>query len=510
MDTQKIELGPDHHSLTPELVEHIAHNQKVKISLSEKAKEKILKSRAVVEKMVKDNRVVYGVTTGFGSFKNKVIDHGHTVELQRNLIRSHAAGVGPFLSQEMVRAAMLVRLNSLSQGFSGVRLELLELLIGMLNKSVVPLVPSQGSVGASGDLAPLSHIGLVLMGEGKAYYKNEILSGGKALKAAGLKPIEFMQKEGLAFNNGTSVMSGMASIALARAKRLQNIADLACAMSLEALCGVSAAFTEKAHLIRPHHGQIASAENIKKFVEGSKLVDSIPNRVQDSYSLRCAPQVHGACRGAIKYIDDVMVCEINSVTDNPIIFSNPDEAISAGNFHGEHIAIALDTLGIALSEFASISERRTAKLVDPANNEGLPAYLIAADKGGLHNGLMIPQYTAAALVSENKVLAHPASVDSIPTSANQEDHVSMGSIATRKAFEILKNVENVLAIEFMTTAQAIEFRGSSKLGKITKAAHKMIREVVPKLDGDREMAKDINKIRELMLSEEFYNLTLYK
>ncbi len=392
------------------------------------------------------------------------------------------------------------------RGFSGVRVEFLELLVQLLNKNIVPLVPSQGSVGASGDLAPLSHIGLVLMGEGKAYYKSQIMDGGAALKNAGLKPIQFMQKEGLAFNNGTSVMGGIGSIVLARANRLQGLFDLSCAMTTEALCGVSGAFSERAQQVRPHHGQIAAAKNIRTFFAGSKLIDSKPNRVQDSYSLRCSPQVHGACRGAIRYVNDVMDCEINSTTDNPLIFSNPDQAISAGNFHGEHIAIAFDTLGIAISEYASISERRTAKLIDPANNDGLPAYLIAAKKGGLHNGFMIPQYTAAALVSENKVLAHPASVDSIPTSANQEDHVSMGSIAVRKAYEILKNAENVLAIEFMTAAQAIEFRDSSKLGKITKLAYKKIRKVVPKLESDREMTKDIDKIRSLILSEDFQKL----
>ena len=506
MDTSKIELGPDHHGLTPESIELVATNPKVKVFLSKKAQENILKSRAIVEKMVEDNRVVYGVTTGFGNFKNKVIDHDHTIELQQNLIRSHAAGVGPFLLPEMVRAGMLVRLNSLSKGYSGVRPILLQLLQDMINKNVVPQVPSQGSVGASGDLAPLSHIGLVLMGEGKAYFKGELMSGSKALKKAGLKPIKFMQKEGLAFNNGTSIMAGIASITLARAKRMQNLADLACAMTLEAVCGVTSAFQEKVHLIRPHPGQILSAKNILRFVNKSKLTNSIPNRIQDSYSLRCAPQVHGACRGAIKYVDDVINCEINSVTDNPLIFSGPDEAISAGNFHGEHIAIAMDTLGIAIAEFGSISERRTAKLVDPSTNEGLPAFLIPQNKGGLHNGLMIPQYTAAALVSENKVLAHPASVDSIPTSANQEDHVSMGSIATRKAYEILKNVENVLAIEYMTAAQAIDFRGSSKLGKFTKLAWKKIREIVPKVEADREMAKDMNLIRELILSDHFVEL----
>jgi histidine ammonia-lyase len=488
-----IEIGPDH-LLTPELVKLISEDTSIKIVISQKAKVKILKSRRTVENMVNKKKIVYGVTTGFGSFKDKAIHHDDIKDLQRNLIRSHSTGVGPFLSNEQVRAAMVVRLNSLSQGYSGVRMELIDLLKELINKNVVPLVPSQGSVGSSGDLAPLSHMGLVLMGEGQAIYKGEKMLGAQALKKAGLRPIEFQSKEGLAFNNGTSVMTGIASITLVKAKNLLDLADMSCALTLEAICGVSSAFDKRIHEIRPHPGQQKSAEQIRKFIKGSKLINSVKNRIQDSYSVRCTPQVHGAARDAISYVEQVTLREINSVTDNPLIFSKENEAISGGNFHGEPIAIAFDVLAIAISEIANISERRTSKLVDPNTNGGLPAFLISNDKAGLHSGLMISQYTAAALVSENKVLAHPASVDSIPTSANQEDHVSMGTIAARKATQIVENVLNVIAIEYMTACQALDFRNKKLMSPKTLSVHKIIRTKVPYLSNDRELSPDIYSI----------------
>ncbi len=500
-------IGPNHH-LTAEQVAEIARNPSLKVALSVSAERKVRASRKVIERMVSEERVVYGVTTGFGSFKNKFIAHDHVVELQRNLLRSHATGVGPLLAPEFVRAALVVRLNSLAQGYSGVRLELLQSLCRLINRNVVPAVPSQGSVGSSGDLAPLSHMGLVLMGEGKAFYRGRLMSGRAALKAAKLTPVVFNAKEGLAWNNGTSVMTGIAATVFADAQRLPDIADAACALSLEAFCGMAKAFDARVHNVRPHPGQQKSASHIRRLIRGSRLVNSVPDRIQDSYSLRCASQVHGAVRDAFEYVGGVIDRELNSVTDNPLIFMHPDEAVSGGNFHGEPIAIAMDTLGIALAELADISERRTAKLVDAANSEGLPAYLIAPEKGGLHSGFMIPQYVAAALVSENKVLAHPASVDSIPTSSNQEDHVSMGTIAARKSAEILRNVEHVLAIELMTAAQGVDFRDSRKLGEGTKALHRFIRKTVPHLDEDREFTDDITSLRSLFLSHRFRDLVL--
>jgi histidine ammonia-lyase len=493
----KIQIGPDHH-LTVETVERIAENPKIKIILSPIARKRIIRSRIVVEKLLKSGKAIYGITTGFGSFKNKTINSKDVVELQKNLIRSHSVGVGEPLTPEQTRASLFVRLNSLVQGYSGVRLELINLLCEILNRDIIPFVPSQGSVGASGDLAPLSHMALVLMGEGQAWYKGKLLSGREALKRAGLKPITFEAKEGLAFNNGTAVMTGIAALVLAKAKRLTTIADIACAMTLEAVCGVTDAFQPEAHRIRLHQGQQVSAANILKFIHGSKLVNSLKNRIQDSYSIRCAPQVHGAVRDALSYVESVVEKELNAVTDNPLIFTRPNRALSAGNFHGEPVAIAMDVFGIAMSELANISERRTAKLIDPATNEGLPAFLVAPEKAGLHSGLMLIQYTAASLVSENKVLAHPASVDSIPTSANQEDHVSMGTIAARKAVKILENTENVLAIEILTACQAIDFRGPEKLGKTTKNVYRTIRKFVPVLTKDRTMNIDIAKTKKLI------------
>lgn len=495
MSTSTVFLGPDHH-LTPETVYRIAHNPDVKIKLSEQAKKRIKKSREAVEEMVEKKRVVYGVTTGFGNFKSIAIEDKDVENLQRNLMRSHSTGVGELYSPEIVRASLVVRLNSLVQGYSGVRLELLQLVTDIINSNIIPAVPCQGSVGASGDLAPLSHMGLVLMGEGEVLTSDgKIISGAAALKKAGLKPITFKAKEGLAWNNGTSVMSGVGCIAIVKAQRLMELADMSCALTVEALCGMSDPFLEEVHKLRPHPGQILSASNIRNYTEGSGLVDSMRQRVQDSYSVRCAPQVHGATRDTISYCQGVIEREINSVTDNPLIFTDPPRAVSAGHFHGQPLAIAFDSLGIAVAELADISERRIAKLVDPATNEGLPAFLISPEHAGLHSGLMISQYTAAALVSENKVLAHPASVDSIPTSANQEDHVSMGSISTRKALKILDNTEHVIVIEFLTNTQAISFRDASRLGKGTKKFYEYVRKSLPVVKEDRQLSQDINSLK---------------
>jgi histidine ammonia-lyase len=473
------------------------------VELSKKAIEKIKKSRKVVENFVSKEKIVYGITTGFGEFKNVFISKNQTRELQENLIRSHSVGVGNPLSEEIVRAAMLLRANSLAKGYSGVRVEIIETLCQMLNKKVHPVMPEKGSVGASGDLAPLSHMTLVLMGEGEAFYNGKRMSGKEAMKLAGIKPIILSAKEGLALNNGTAVMTAIGVLTLYDAENVLKCADIAAAMTLEALFGIDKAFDERIHKLRPHLGQIKSAENIRKLIKNSEILSHTHHeKVQDAYSLRCIPQVHGASRDAINYVRKILETEINSATDNPLIFTNPPRALSGGNFHGQPIAIAMDLLGIALAEIADISERRIARILDPHLNEGLPAFLITKDKGGLNNGYMMAQYTAAALVSENKVLAHPASVDSIPTSANQEDHVSMGTIAARKAREILKNVENVIAIELLCAAQGMDFRLPLKGGQGTRIAHKYIRKYIPHLDKDRILYPEINKVYELIHSGE--------
>ncbi|MFB6181442.1 MAG: histidine ammonia-lyase [Candidatus Magasanikbacteria bacterium] len=496
----KVYLDPDK-KLDTQKVKSVATNSDIEVSLTERAEENIKKCREVVENLSKD-KAVYGINTGFGSFKDKEIDYDDVIQLQKNLIRSHSAGVGSHFSRPIVKAMLVLRLYSFTFGYSGVRLKLAQLVKDMINKEVIPVVPSQGSVGASGDLAPLSHAGLVLMGEGRAYVNDsEILDGADALKKYGLRPIEFKEKEGLAWNNSTSAMSAVAALVVNKSKRLMQLADLACAISYEAFCGITDALDSDLHELKPHSGQKKSAENIKQKLEGSKLVDSYPERIQDSYSLRCAPQVHGAAREAINHVEQVVNTELNSVTDNPLVFPEKRKVISGGNFHGEAIAIAVDSLANAISELANISERRTAKLVDEDNNHGLPAFLVPEQESGVNSGYMIPQYTAAALVSENKSLSHPASVDSIPTSANQEDHVSMGTIGARQALEVVENTENVIAIELLAAAQGVEFRGTEEMGQGTKEAYKKIRNKIDFTQKDREFHKDIEKIKQI----DFFN-----
>lgn len=488
--------------LTIEDVVSVARHRKL-VKLTEGAIEKIKGSRKIIEDFVARGEKVYGVTTGFGEFKNVIISKEQTKKLQENLIRSHSAGVGNPLPEEIVRAAMLLRVNSLAKGHSGVRVEIVETLIEMLNRGVHPIIPEKGSVGASGDLAPLSHIGLVLMGEGEAFYNGERMSGKEAMKLAGIRPIVLSSKEGLALNNGTAVMTAISAIVLYDAENILKCADIAAAMSFEALYGVDKAFNEKIHKARPHPGQIECAENIRKLIKNSEILAEFHKhhkKIQDAYTLRCIPQVHGASRDAINYARKVIETEINSVTDNPLVFTESADVLSGGNFHGQPIAITMDFVGIALSEIANISERRIARLIDPNLNEGLPAFLISKEKGGLHSGYMLAQYTAAALVSENKILAHPASVDSIPTSANQEDHVSMGTIAARKAREILENVKTVIAIEMLCAAQGMDFRLPLRGGEGTRIAHEYIRKHIPHLEEDRILHHEINKIRELVHS----------
>lgn len=460
------------------------------VSLSLKAEQNIIRSRKVVDKLVDGEKVVYGVTTGFGMFSETFIEREYTNALQKNLIVSHAVGAGDFFSPDVVRAAMLLRVNNFTYGYSGIRLETVQALVEMLNRGVTPLVPEKGSLGASGDLVPLAHMVLPLLGLGKATYRGEVMSGAEAMRAAGISTLELTQKEGLALINGTQFMTAVGALTVYDALELLKVADIAAAMSFEAQNGIVDALQARMHAIRPHKGQVDSARIVSALLAGSKNVTRQGEvRVQDAYSLRCTPQVHGASKDAVNYVRQKVDIEINSVTDNPIVFSDTAEAISGGNFHGQPVALAFDFLGIALAEIADVAERRIERMVN-SSLSGLPSFLV--EKGGVNSGFMIVQYTAAALVSENKVLAHPAIVDSIPSSANQEDHVSMGTIAARKAREILGNARRVLAIELMCACQAIDLRGDKGMGVGTRAAYDCVRAKIPYLTEDRPLYDDIN------------------
>lgn len=494
----------DGESLTIENVVEVARGN-AKVALSKKAVEKVRKSRKTLEEFVKKKKIIYGVTTGFGALGNVAISADDVEDLQVNLIRSHSACVGEPLEREVVRALMLLRANTLAKGYSGIRLETLETLIQMLNKHVHPIIPEKGSVGASGDLGPLSHVALVMIGEGEAEYKGEIMKGKEALKEAQIQPAKLDFKEGVALNNGTQMMTALAALAVFDAERLLKTAEITAALSLEALNGISDAFDKRIHEARPHQGQIASAQNMRLLTAKSRLILSGEEAVkkglhpQDPYSLRCVPQVLGAARDAVAYVRRVVETEINSATDNPLIFTNDNTCLSGGNFHGQPIAMAMDFLATALTVVGNISERRTARLIDENLNKGLPQFLVHKDvKKGLHSGLMYAQYTAAALASENKTLAHPASADSIPTSANFEDFVSMGPIAARKTKAILENVEYIVAIELLCAAQAVDFRGAEKLGKGTRAAYDLLRKRVRVLKEDRVLSRDIETLKTLV------------
>lgn len=474
----------------------------VTVEIDEKAKERIKSSRKIVDDIVENGKVVYGITTGFGKFSDVVISNDDCKTLQKNLIISHACGFGNFLSKEVTRTIMLLRINALSKGYSGISLKTLETLLALLNKGVHPCIPEKGSLGASGDLAPLSHMVLPMIGEGTAEYNGEVLEGAEALRRANIEKVELTYKEGLALINGTQVMTAVGAIALYEAVNLAKISDITAALTLEALRGIRTAFDERIHALRPHKGQMDTAKNILALIDGSTLITNQGEiRVQDAYTLRCIPQVHGACKDAINYVNDKLLIEINSVTDNPIVLTNGD-VISGGNFHGEVMALSFDFLGIAISELANISERRLERLINYQLND-LPAFL--TDKGGLNSGFMIAQYAAAALVSENKVLAHPASVDSIPSSANQEDHVSMGTIAARKSLEILNNARRVLATEIMAACQAIDFRKGFKLGAGTQKAYDLVRDNLTFISEDRLMYNDLEKCTELLKDRSFVN-----
>lgn len=460
-----------------------------RVKIDEKAIEGIHQSRAVVENLLSRGLPMYGINTGFGRFADQAISEDQISLLQVNLIRADATGAGTSFSREIVRGILLLRANSVIKGFSGVRLELPETMVKMLNEGVHPIIPEKGSVGASGDLCPLAHMVLPMIGEGEAEYSGQLMDGSKAMDLAGINPLKLQAKEGLALINGTPVMTSIAAHALYAALILQKSADIVSTLTFESLKGIIDVLDPRIHDARGQLGQKDVAANMRVLLNGSDWVTKQGEfRIQDSYSLRCIPQVHGASRMAIKYVQKVVGAELNAATDNPLVFPDSGEVISGGNFHGQPIAIAMDTLAIALAELANISERRIAKLVDPALNHGLPAFLVK--EGGLNCGFMVPQYTAAALVSENKILSHPASVDSIPTSAGQEDHVSMGTIGARKAGIIADHLSRVLGIEWMCAAQAIDLQPRLQLGKGTGEAYALLREHVPFMDKDRIFYKD--------------------
>lgn len=457
------------------------------VHLSNEAKERIVQASKIIQDILKQKRRVYGVTTGFGYLQNTAISPQDAEKLQYNLVVSHAAGVGPEFPQEVVRGMMLLQANKFARGHSGIRLKVVSLLIDFLNENVIPYIPSQGSLGASGDLAPLAHLALVLIGKGHAYYKNTKMTGLEALEKAELSPVKLIAKEGIALLNGTQTMTSIAALAIIDAEYLVEIANLAASMSMEVHQANIDALNPLIHQARPHEGQIKVAQSILELLGGSQRTrQNVP--YQDSYSLRCSPIVHGATLDTIKYVKNVVQIEMNSSTDNPLIFAS-DKILSGGNFHGQPIALAMDFLGIALAELGSISERRIERLLNPTLS-GLPAFL--ASNSGINSGFMIAQYTAASLVSENKQLAFPASIDSIPVSANQEDHVSMGTIAANQTRKIIQHLYHILAIELLCVSQAIDLSEiRNQISPPTRKAYETIRKVVPMMVTDRELAPDI-------------------
>lgn len=496
----------DGSNLTVKLAKEIV-DKNIPIGISPESKPKIKRTREVIEKWIATDEVIYGVTTGFGEFKDVKVPQKDLETLQKNLLISHSAGVGEHLPKNIVRLMLLLRINSLVKGYSGVRLELIERLLKIFNLRIVPFVPSQGSVGSSGDLAPLAHMALFLIGEGYAFLKNELLESNEVLNKVGLNPFKLQAKEGLALINGTQMMTAYAVEIINRAERLSKLADIAGALSVEALKGSVSAFADELQQARPHKGQINTADNLRSLLKNSEIRMSHIDceKIQDAYSLRCIPQVHGAVKDTIEFVKKTIEIEINSATDNPLIFPSSENKkahhIEGGNFHGEPIALAMDFLKIALSELGNISERRSARLVD-GNLSGLPRALTSS-KEGLNSGLMIAQYTAASLASENKVLSHPASVDSIPTSANQEDHNSMGSIAARKCFEVLNNTEKIIAIEFLCASQGIDFLKPLKCGKGTAVSYNLLRKQVKHITNDVIISEYIQRICSVIYNPKF-------
>jgi histidine ammonia-lyase len=495
------EIVIDGESLTFEQVVAVAYGTpgEPRVVLAESAKAAVTRCADAVQTLLDRGEIAYGITTGFGAFKDKIIGPEDAATLQRNVVVSHAAGVGDAFDIATVRAIMLIRANTLARGFSGIRLKTLELILECLNRGVHPVIPEKGSLGASGDLAPLAHFACVLIGEGEAEYQGEILPGGEALACAGLSPVTLAPKEGLALTNGTAVMTAVGVLETVRARKLAEFADVSGCLSLEALHGTVLAFDERVHALRPHPRQIECAKNLRKILAESEFVREFDStNVQDAYTLRCMPQVHGACRDAVLYAEWLLKLELNAVTDNPLIFVEGEkiDVISGGNFHGEPLALAFDYLTIALGELGNISERRIMRLTDEHSNEHvLPLFL--TEHGGLNSGFMVVQYTAAALCAENKILAHPASVDTIPSSANVEDHVSMGVTAALKLRHVAGNLENILSLELLCAAQGVDFRrkasgADAKLGVGTRGIYKVLRASVPFIVKDEYMKSHLN------------------
>jgi histidine ammonia-lyase len=477
-------------------------NNKVEISAA--ARSRIAASRKVIDEIIERDTVVYGVNTGFGKLADVRVPHNELRELQLNLVRSHACGIGRPLSEPEVRAMLLLRANVLTLGFSGIRLEIVEMLCEMLNRGLHPVIPEKGSVGASGDLAPLAHLSLSLIGEGETFFEGERLDGAEALRRAKLKPAQLEAKEGLALLNGTQAMHAVGGLSILRGKRLARVADVAGAMTLEALKGTPSAFDARLHEARPHPGQKAVAEHLLFLLKGSEIRKSHlknDSRVQDAYSLRCMPQVHGAIRGALTHCEDVLLIESGSATDNPLVFTESGDVISGGNFHGAPLALGLDYAAIAVTDLMSISERRIERLVNPDLSEGLPAFL--ARHPGTQCGFMIAHVAAAALLNEAKVLAHPASIDNVPTSAGKEDHVSMGMTSALKLRSIVDLAENLLAIELLAGAEGLEHRRPLKAGTGVERAFAVVRKIAQPLTQDRSLSKDIARVAEAIQRGEF-------
>ena len=502
------EIILDGESLTFEQVCRVAHGKpdNPRIVLAETAKEKVTRAADAVQELLQKGEIAYGITTGFGALKDVIIPLDEVEKLQKNIILSHAVGVGDAFDTPTVRAIMLIRANTLARGFSGIRLETLELLIEFLNRGIHPRIPEKGSLGASGDLAPLAHMALPLIGEGEAEFEGEILSSREVLKKAGLKPVTLAAKEGLALTNGTTVMTAIGVIQAFHAQKLADIAEIAGCLSLEALNGTDAAFDARIHELRPHPRQIRCAANLREILKGSEFVRAKdPKNIQDAYTLRCIPQVYGAVRDAIDYVEWVMTNELNAVTDNPLIFFDEDgkaEIVSGGNFHGEPLALSMDYLALALTEIGNMSERRIMRLVDAdSNGHVLPPFL--TEHSGLNSGFMIVQYTAAALATENKVLSHPASADTIPSSANVEDHVSMGVTSALKLRDVAENLRQIIALELFCAAQGVDFRRreiglEKRLGKKTQPVYEKIRGRVPFIEEDTLMYPHIEAVKNLV------------
>jgi histidine ammonia-lyase len=499
-------IAIDGQKLTLEQIARVAIDHE-EVSLTEEARARIERARKTVERVIEEDRTVYGINTGFGKLSEVRISKEDLTQLQLNLVRSHSCGVGPALSEEESRAMVLLRANVLTLGRSGTRTVVVESLINLLNKKVTPIIPEKGSAGASGDLAPLAHLALTLIGEGEAIFNGQKVSADRALKSASLRPLQLEAKEGLALVNGTQAMAAVGGLATKRAERVTELADLAGAMSLEALRGTPEAFDQRIQEARPHAGQIEVATHLRDILSGSEIREShLENdpRVQDAYSLRCMPQVHGAVRDTLRFVRGVVETETASATDNPLVFSETNEVLSGGNFHGAPLALAFDFASIALVHMASMSERRIDRLINPDVNEGLPPFLTSHP--GTSSGYMIAHVTAVSLLNESKVLAHPASTDNVPTSGGKEDHVSMGMTAAIKLRKVAEAVEQILAIELLCAAEGLDYRAPLKPGIGVRVVYEKVRSLVPRLTHDRVLSVDILKLASEIRAGDFGNI----